>query len=929
MNERIQKLLIIIILLFPNFFCQLKVYPDQYVPSDSPYSYLDSIYLTTDIKNRQIYKLGYFKKDTTDVIVSYKYGLLYRPDDSCDGETSENFFINYINANGDISDTHANNFSEELELLANVCHSTELTFNTPFPTLHNTGYILRYKLLIGCEDPQQTIKIYLKIVDDIEPQIICSFPMDDVKVEWFFMTIQSTLSQTNKITINFYCHKTEESRSFIVKTNDEFQFVINEETKTKKVYLSFYQVVLEDSTDSYLSSINNDNIIRTYNGLENCVTGVNDCLLGYTCDGTGATGGKGKCELCDFTCESCSVASENQCNHCTPLTFPGESINHSTCKINNIDMTNFKDLQINVTLMHNEFHERSTLGLWIFIADLAKARNGNFNIYHVVLEDRYVLSIIPNEISVDVFCHAYEDLYRKITSETTLQSNYADRESDFVLNRLIPSTEQLQYINSKDLSGQWFHASCGLSFDHKKFYVSTMVNGVASSIERALRHENLYYDSAKGQYVENDIYNRHIIADKRLHLQIKNFGNAGTKIFLKNFILFQEYIPPSYKYMYYDFYSKEGLEEILLRIPFDYLDVNTDTYTIKMKDYDDNEITNYKLEAIVNREVDLKPPINLKHLILPQANFVYQKINCKTTEVKGLNGVDKINWDDNKPLICTEYLDTQNDVCLGNVSPCLINDDKYIIYPGWSMDFGRGYCDYLCSGPMSSCNNLYSGEFCHTTDTSSNSIYNMFYSCENKETKYYLQYSSFYNSQPFSIGVNGKEGLKSYIIEIWYYPDFFLSDSSRQGKYYYPETKKNIVFYSNVVHAYFLHSEHKTLKVEDDYSTHTTPHYNPYEWNKLVFHGLFKNHIYYKYFYINNLINEPIEFKHIRQDSDGILHSISFFPSSETALDGVYNQWATGYYRGIRIWRGDQANVPLTIYMIIIILMKIVEFLLL
>ena len=583
MQERIKKFLIIIILLFPKLFCEIKVYPDHYVPSDSPYSYLDSIYLSSDIKNRQIYKLGYFT-GSSDIIASYKYGLIYRPDNSCQGGTIEEggFFINNNNIIGDKESTHGNNFSEELELLNHICHGAELTFNTPFPTLHNTGYILRYKLLIGCDNPPNTIKIYLKKLNEGEVLEICSFPMTDL-VEWFFMTIQSTLSQTNKITMNFYCHKTEESVSSIVNTDEILQFIIKEITKTnEEVYLSFYQVILEDSTDSYLSSINNNKIIRTYNGLERCGSPYGDCLLGYICE-TGES--VGECRSCDFTCESCEGTSETQCSHCTPLTFPDKSIGQSTCKINNIDITNFKDLEISVPLYQNEFHERSSLGLWIFISDLAKARNGNYNIYHVVLQDRYVLSIIPNEISVDVFCHAYEDLYRKITSETTLQSNYADRDSDFVLNRLIPSTEQLQYINKKDLSGQWFHASCGLSFDHKKFYVSTMINGVANTIERALKHENLYYDSAKGQYVENDIYNRHIITEEKpfLNLQIKNFGNAGTKIFLKYFLLFQEYIPPSYKYMYYNYYTTDKLEEILLQIPFDSLDINTNAYYIKMK----------------------------------------------------------------------------------------------------------------------------------------------------------------------------------------------------------------------------------------------------------------------------------------------------------------------------------------------------------
>ena len=187
---------------------------------------------------------------------------------------------------------------------------------------------------------------------------------------------------------------------------------------------------------------------------------------------------------------------------------------------------------MDVTLPNGEFHERSTMGFWIFISDMVKAKSGNSNIYHVVLKDRYVISIIPNEISTGVYCHAYEDLYRTITSETIFESYYTDRESSYVLYRKIPSSEQLEYINGRDLSGQWFHVSCGLSFDHKKYHLTTVINGQESSIETALRHENLYYDSKKKEYIENDIFFRHIVKDK-LTLEFRNFGKAGT-----NFISF-------------------------------------------------------------------------------------------------------------------------------------------------------------------------------------------------------------------------------------------------------------------------------------------------------------------------------------------------------------------------------------------------------
>ena len=916
MNIQNKFFLMTILLIIHNLSCKLTVYPEHYISTDSPYS-SSTLYLTSDIKERQIYKLGYFS--TTDgQIQSYKNGFIYKSDSFCVDESNRNKISNddnnqFFKSIKDKSDTRAENFSEELELLKNICSGNILIINAPFTTLHNTGYILRYKLSMTNDNTNNitpTIDFNIRIIKNDNSYIdklICQFTMINEEADWFRMTIKSKLSLTNQITMIFTCENSEETSSFDVNTDDTFKFVIKQNSGFN-IYLSFYQVVLEDSTNSYLSSINNNKIIRTHNGLEKCYSNKEEslCLFGYICSD------KNECKSCDYTCFECQT--EGACKSCGVLTDVDQvRQDGEACPINNIDITNFNDFEMVAKLEKNQFHERSTFGFWIFISDLSKARNGNSNIYHVALKDRYVLSIIPNEISIGVYCHAYEDLYRKITTETTIETNYVDRNSDFVLSRIIPSDEQLKYLNSKDLSGQWFHVSCGLSFDHKKFYVSTMINGEPETIERALKHENLYYDSAKNEYVENDIYNRHIIVDEKLHVEFKNFGNAGSKIFLKYFLLFQEYIPPSFKFMYYDYYEFPNYKLnnlTLLQFRFNKMEnIEKNDYNLYGKDY--NGDTKVKLKGVTNKDFDLSAPINFKLLILLNSNNAYQYISCETGKTKSITGDGTINWDDDKPLFCEKYLDTQNDKCF-NSFPFLINNDKYILYPLASENYDYGYCDFLCSPPMT-CNTEYNKDnFCKSNDKSK--MYNLFYSCENEATKYYLQYSSFYSPETISIGVSP---LSSYIIEIWYYPDFFLSDSSRQGKYYYPETKKNFVFYSNVVHAYFLHSEYKTLKVEDGYSTHTTPYYHPYEWNKLVFYGLFKNNRYFKYFIINNLINEQIEFKHIPYEKDSVANKLSFikFFTREKGIDDTDNwsQWATGYYRGLRIWNGDQSNVPLTV----------------
>ena len=889
--------LLLIFLLISNAISQVTVYPDHYLETDSPYS-MSSLYLTSDIKERQIYKLGYFSTGTTN-IKSYKFGLIYKPDSFCLNEnnsdgiaesnvnTSNKFFSSINNQE---STREKNNFSEELLLLKHYCSGKALTINAPFPTLHNTGYILKYKLSMTNSDAstdEVEININLHINSTNENNLICKFKMKSEVADWFKLTIKSKLTTTNKITMIFSCEGEDVSHNFDVKTDESFKFLFNSDNSDFDIYISFYQVILEDSSSSYVLDYNDNNIIRTYNGLEKCGTADDrKCLIGFLCNGSS------KCQKCDETCYECENGGTCQnCNVLTDVDGTGTGAGAGTCKKNYVDLSNFGDLDIDVPLNSNEFHERSTMGFWIFISDLSKARTGNANIYHVVLKDRYVISIIPNEVSTGVYCHAYEDLYRTITSETIYESHYTDRESSYVLYRMIPSDEQLKYINGRDLSGQWFHVSCGLSFDHKMYHLTTVINGEAYYIETALRHENLYYDSSKSQYVENDIFNRHIINDNKLKLEFRNFGKAGTKVYLKYFLLFQEYIPPSYKFMYFDLYGSTH-EMILLQIKFDEL-IYSSSYQFNYKTITGEKTYDLKLSAL--KQLDLLPPKNFKLLFLPGINKAYKTIDCSkdVNNLKTLGGDEAIYWDKNKPLLCGKYLNTKEDKCEES-SPCLINGQKYIPFKSY---MSSGFCDNLCSGPMT-CED--GGDFCKESTNN----YNLFYSCETKETKYYLQYSSFYNPDLISIDIDPP--LESYIIEIWYYPDFFLSDTNRQGKFYYPETLKNYVFYSNVATAYFLHSELKKLKVEDKGSTYTSSFYHPYEWNKLMFYGKKNDTGLFKYFIINNLINDYIRFKLIPVES---LRSILF---QSTVGDDNYH-WASGYYRGLRIWDGTIASPELVI----------------
>ena len=98
--------MILIFLLISNAISQITVYPDHYLETDSPYS-MSSLYLS-DIKERQIYKLGYFTTDNKN-IKSYKLGFIYKPDNYCIKEDNSNA----------IAESNANKFFSSIKLKPN------------------------------------------------------------------------------------------------------------------------------------------------------------------------------------------------------------------------------------------------------------------------------------------------------------------------------------------------------------------------------------------------------------------------------------------------------------------------------------------------------------------------------------------------------------------------------------------------------------------------------------------------------------------------------------------------------------------------------------------------------------------------------------------------------------------------------------------
>ena len=892
---------------------EIKVFPDHY-------EHGDEIFQTSQVNDvtfeRFYYAVGYFT-DSDVIYYSSKYGTSYLPDNSCnslDGSglqyssiDRQSFFGVYNDDNDkrpikalDETRTHKN-IVEEVKLYQNTMKGKNFICRSPFVLFHNKYFELTYKVpMISIQDNEIEVILHMIKNDSTQAETICVM---DLKAKVFeIMEIKITpknngIEGTN-VETEYLCNGV--LRRYTTREPVEYKIEFkSKKTPSVEFVLSNYHVTIEDKgiktgTD-YRTSF-----IRSRNGLNTCEVD-DDCFTGFMCLGH-------KCLQCHSTCLRCTVDNSesnarNYCSQCNAMSvsrFP----NIGVCEMGYVDMSQFENFEVSVKPDGNDFNDRETMGFWVFFANTFYSATNSGSIFHVVLKDRLVASLIPGNKVVRVYCHVFEDIFRHRTSDITLSNDYETQmEEGYYLVEDVPSFAQKQYMQGDDdynIDGHWFHVTCAESFDHGLFYIKTVINNEKDIKETNLRYEPLY------ENVENDQYFRHIINDgDYLTLAFKNWGSSGTKVFLRNFILFKEYIPKQMQYMYFNFNGIADFHEILYQIPFDHLYYGTD-YKIKgykFKGYEEDIVLHYAQ----NKKEDYLPPLNFKHLNLPEPNMVYKQIDVVPTEVEPLKKRIDQNYvyDDNMALSCYNFLDYQSNQCN---TTCV----KYNKIPYEGVSDVSGYCDYSCSSSMvCDYDHLnterldYNGDFCKNNIEG----YNLFFRCEDGQADYYLQYSGFYNSGQMDLEIDPP--LKSFIIEFWYYPDFFLN-AIDERLFQYPTEDKNYFFHSNSYNAYFLGTQTVPPVMFDAGNTNDVniQGYQAKEWNKFIFYTKYEKELEYyrKIIYTNHNMDNGQELTRVYYDDLGSLKYITF--CEKTCLDDKENRihWTTGYYKNLRIWNGDIAS---------------------
>ena len=902
----IKKFLFIYLIISNNLILNIesKIYPDHY-------EHDDEIFTTSQVNEvtneRFYYSIGYFSESNNDYI-SPKYGITYHPV-KCEAiagiitykdDDRASFFGTGKPISDSTSTRSQKNKLEETKLFQNTMKGSDIKCPSPFLLFHNKYFTITYKLPI-ISISSGSVDIILHKEEDNTSKKICTAIFNNAneyKIIEIEITPKNNAIYGNSIETEYYC-KNDNILTLITMREPATLYLEIKSNTGDNIVLSNYRTTIEDK--SIKTGVEyQTNFIRSRNGLNTCKEDE-DCFDGYICVGN-------VCLKCHSSCLRCTVDisesnAKNFCKKCNSLSV-SQLPNLGICEMGYVEISQFENFEINILPDGNDFNDRETIGFWVFFANTFYSATNYGSIFHVVLKDRLVVSLIPGNKVVRVYCHPFEDIFRHGTSDITLSDEYESQKEDgYYIIEEVPSQEQKQYMQGDDdynIDGHWFHVTCAESFDHGLFYLKTVINGEKYTKEASLKHETLYNN------VENDQYFRHIINDgDYLTLQFKNWGTSGSKIFMRNFILFKEYIPPNMQYMYFNFVGLKDFNEILYQIPFDHLYYGTN-FNIKGYKYGGFE-EDIKLTYAKNKKEDFAAPLNFKKLEIPPPNKEYFEIDLIKTELKDLEkDVDQLYvYDDNKAMSCKKFLNWEINQC---TESCI--QYKKIPYQGVSDT--TGYCDYLCS-PSMVCDydHLnkerldYNGDFC-LKDIEG---YNLFFRCEDNQADYFLQYSGFYNSGQMDLEINPP--LQSYIIEFWYYPDFFLN-AIHEKVFQYPTYDKNYFFHSNSFNGYFLGTQTTPPVMFDAGNTNDVPieGYHSKEWNKFIFFTKYlqESQIYKKIIYTNHNMENGQQLTDVSYKDLGQLSYITF--CEHTCMDDKQNRihWTTGYYKNLRIWNADIAS---------------------
>ena len=620
--------------------------------------------------------------------------------------------------------------------------------------------------------------------------------------------------------------------------------------------------------------------------------------------------------------DRCQQSWPDDDKKCSAITETTADIN-TDCKINYFDISKLQNMHLQSEPPRSN---RVTLGFWLFMPKLDDVLVAPVNF---VVENFFVLAIMKHSnTKVNAYCAVYEEKYRSSVANSETPTGLEKMNENDVIKILTPS---LNNHIEDSVVGRWFYSQCGFSYEHAAYYLMTVMNNNRALETKNLQKEKLY---DIGIPIYNDVYFKHFYyKDDKLNVYIRNakaFRNGG--LYLRNLLLFSEYMPTDVNFFYYNLHNKvnnDVFPHLLISFP---LNEMTNNFELEYK-FKKTDTSTTGSDKILMKSYNKDPiPQNFKRLVLSEENHHY-------IQESGVKSSSSQTNPSNQSGVTTCISDNT-----GKCFACNLNDKKWLVYNGYTCEtqcpdgvtslpgnsVDRGYCNLDCNnnglgGNCSSINAGMSNFVNYECDNDKRENEHFYYQCFTKEDtpEYYLYYSSLYKSASIDINFNDTSKFSkvylSYIIELWYYPDFihYMIEYNKSPG----DNNRNYVFYCNSAWLYIdkYHNKYDAEMVDGIFEVVSSKDNNfkyihRYEWNKIVFNIKYhEGNVTTVEFFTNNNPYEPVQ---LGSTTGPIPLTNIYFCHKDPDCRDTRNEplhWASGFYKNLRVWDGDQTQPSSTL----------------
>ena len=859
-------------IIFYNLYNCIEYPPNKYQPED--------IFFDKNNPNYHLVALKYFTSNSIN-------DSLHITGHNLDKEISCNPGNNNIETFNAYLNYHLTHISYK-QIFENAIYYNNvesIICSFPEPDIKNSGYKIYHKIMIF--NPNQsinnrTLKISFgneeNIFDDVCEINNFNYNSFEIKIEYDSKIYVYCNSDINKIEVNgikYIKYFFVEDSTIPIIYSPAVAMYIN--------YEEISQLSSSQISDGYLSVI----------GYGICDRDLNPCVAGYTCVG-------GTCIKCDDACFDCQRGNSNthcesKCNVIATTFKP----NRGKCEISYIDITNFQSF--NIYNIDYPDTNRLTVSLWFYLSSLCD-EDGN-------KKDgkEHITFLISNYFNFSLI-YSVKDLRQDLIISILV-------EDEIIKNIAINDNEFPQYFDN------WIYIKFGISYDHNEEELTYFTYIYPEENVLSEPSENKYYNIYLNLSIDNTLTNissgyfyKHYYRTgdyenfKFEHLQSSN----DMKIYLRELLIFKEYLPNPYDIKDFQLEkfitSTSELPELLISIPFDNLLKNSLGYYITIYSFKSTKREiNIQLTLNNNKKIDFAPPRTFKRLNLltePNVKYISPDFINKQNLNKDLY-TDLYLYDDNKPFSCNNdyYLNLKENYYKCE-SQCAMNSYSNL----FGLSTEKGFCNYDCTNfvhskclfSISSLRNIISEFDCNYGYT------NIFYKCieTSKLDNYFFYYNSKYTPSNIIFDLSNYN-YSSYFIDFWFFPD-----QTEQSSY---SIEEKYIFYMNSIKITVKKSVNKdSYSFINDVKKVINNEFYKYEWNRInliVYYDpqLPKNKKTKFYYRINNKYNNLFG----ESENKYPLKYIYFCNGDASSCSGLNLKWASGFYKKLRVYNGNIANIDL------------------